>query len=321
MSRPAGNSGRASGSGSPLARLPQLVTVLAAAALAAQLATVLWQFIPGARRAHAPAQVAAFQPPADLSELTAAHLFGSAAGDPVTGGEAPQSNVALLLAGTLAVRDPKAGLAIIGEPSQAGHVYAVGATLPGGVRLHEVYTNHVLIERAGLIETLLLPHAVGGGGNARRPPVARTEPPLAETVQKLIAGGPEVVGDVLRPMPSYANGKLMGFRVYAGRDRRKFAKLGLQPGDVVTQVNGVPLGDAQHGLDALRSLGAAGTATVTVERAGSTQQVTIDSSQLTGISDGTAPMRGAPVPPPGQTAVPAQLPTVPPATESPESPD
>jgi general secretion pathway protein C len=216
-----------------------------------------------------------------------------------------------VLAGTLAVRDPQAGLAIVGETAQSGHVYAVGASLPGGVRLHEVYSDRVVLDRGGVLETLPLPRSVASG-SPRRVAAGGAEPPIGEAVQKLIAGGPEVVGDVLRPMPSYANGKLMGFRVYAGRDRRKFAKLGLQPGDVVTQVNGVPLGDSQHGLDALRSLGGQSTATVTVERAGTATQLTIDASQLNGMSDNI---------PPAPTAAPAPIPApaTPAATDS--SPD
>ncbi len=290
------------------ARLPQLITVLAAAGLAAQLATLVWKFVPGARRPPPPPPSQPLQGPADLQGLLAARLFGNATPDAVSGVDAPRTNVALVLAGTLAVRDPKAGLAIIGEPTQPGHVYAVGATLPGGVRLHEVYVDRVVLDRGGALETLPLPHAVGGAAPrlASRP----GEPGLGEAVQKLIAGGPEVIGDVLRPMPSYANGQLKGFRVYAGRDRRKFAKLGLQPGDVVTQVNGVPLGDSQKGLDALRTLGG-GSATVTVERGGASQQLTIDASQVSGLAESEVP------PPPAAVGT---RPVPPPTTESP-SPD
>jgi len=221
-----------------------------------------------------------------------------------------------VLAGTLAVRDPRAGLAIIGETAQAGHVYAVGSTLPGGVRLHEVYTDRVVLDRGGALETLPLPRTVAASGRPGRATAGGAEPPIGDAVQKLIAGGPEVVGDVLRPMPSYANGKLMGFRVYAGRDRRKFAKLGLQPGDVVTQVNGVPLGDPQHGLDALRSLGNQASATVTVERAGTATQLTIDASQLNGMGENVPPAPGAA---PGAPPAPIPAPATPAATES--SPD
>lgn len=282
-------------SGDVAAGLPQLVTVVAAAALAAQLATVVWKFVPGARRAPPPSAGQPLQAPADLGELNRAHLFGGSTAA-ASGAEAPRTRVALVLAGTLAVRDPKAGLAIIGETAQAGHVYAAGSALPGGVRLHEVYADRVVLDRDGALETLPLPRAIGGTVVPRRALAAPgAEPPLAESVQKLIAGGPEVVGDVLRPMPSYSNGQLKGFRVYAGRDRRKFAKLGLQPGDVVTQVNGVPLGDAQHGLEALRTLGGAGSAIVTIERGGATQQLTVDAAQLAGLSE-AAPV--APPPPP-----------------------
>ncbi len=299
MSAPAGGSGSAG----LQARLPQFVTILAAGAVAAQLAMVVWKVVPGARRPPPPPPVA-LQAPASLDGLIGAHLFGNATQDPGAGADAPRTNVALVLAGTLAVRDPKSGLAIIGETAQAGHVYAVGSTLPGGVRLHEVYTDRVVLDRGGALETLPLPRTVASGHPARA--VAGAEPPIGEAVQKLIAGGPEVVGDVLRPMPSYANGKLMGFRVYAGRDRRKFAKLGLQPGDVVTQINGVPLGDSQHGLDALRSLGNQATATVTVERAGTATQLTIDASQLNGMGETIPP---APAPAPAPSTAPAAPPS------------
>lgn len=294
-------------------RVPQLVTLAAAAAVAAQLAILVWKLVPGARRPPPPVPVQPAPPPANLNGLIAAHLFGNASPDAVSGADAPRTNVALVLAGTLAVRDPKAGLAIIGETAQSGHVYAVGATLPGGVRLHEVYADRVVLDRDGALESLPLPHAAGGA--AAPAAAARSgEPGLGETVQKLIAGGPEVVGDVLRPMPSYNNGQLKGFRVYAGRDRRKFARLGLQPGDVVTQVNGVPLGDSQKGLDALRTLGGAGSATVTVERGNTTQQLTIDASQLAGLSEADVPP-----PPPPPAVAPAAKPTPPPTTESPNS--
>jgi general secretion pathway protein C len=104
-------------------------------------------------------------------------------------------------------------------------------------------------------------------------------------VQRLIASGPEVIGEMIRPMPELANGQLRGFRLYPGRDRQKFEKLGLQPGDLVTQVNGVPLSDPQRGLEILRGLGNAGQATVTLERGGAVQQVTVDAAQVATLAE------------------------------------
>jgi general secretion pathway protein C len=160
----------------------------------------------------------------------------------------------------------------------------VGATLPGGVKLHSVYPDRVVLDRGGVLETLPLPRQVASGTNFQVPVAATTaptaEPPLAESVQRLIESGPEVVGEMIRPMPDFANGQLRGFRVYPGRDRRMFAKLGLQPGDLVTQINGVPLTDAQRGMEILRGLGNAGQANVTVERGGNVQQLSVNASQL-----------------------------------------
>jgi general secretion pathway protein C len=300
--------------------LPQALAVLAAAAIAGQLALLVWKFVPGARRAPPPPPVPARTSRADLDALLRAPVFGSpAAAGGASGENAPRTRVALVLAGTLAVRDPKAGLAIIGETAQAARLYAAGSSLPGGVRLHEVYTDRVVLDRDGTLETLPMPRQFSGGaggGTARLSPGASTaEPPLGESVQRLVAQGPEVIGEVLRPMPMYANGQLKGFRVYAGRDRQKFAKLGLQPGDLVTQINGVPLGDAQHGMEILRSLGNSGTANVTIERGGSVQQLTVDTAQVAAMAGSGAPAGATP---PGGVV---PLVDAPPAAEPPPKSD
>ena len=292
------------------AAAPQLLSLLLAAALAAQLALLAWKFVPTAKRPPPVAPGTAAAAAADPTPLLHSRLFGAPA-VAVDGANAPRSRIALVLSGTIPFTDPKSGLAILGETAVAGHLYAVGAVLPGGVKLHEVYPDRVVLDRDGALETLPMPRQlVGGlvpGAGPGLSPLGNgngTEPPLAENVQRLIAQGPEVIGEVLRPMPTFANGQLKGFRVFAGRDRRKFAKLGLQPGDLVTQINGVPLGDAQHGMEILRSLGSQGNATVTIERNGATQQLSVDTSQVAATLGGGAtpaetPASNLPVEPQG----------------------
>ena len=67
---------------------------------------------------------------------------------------------------------------------------------------------------------------------------------------------------------------------------------------MVTQVNGVPIKDAQHGLEMLQSLGSSTSAQVTVERGGVIQSVTIDSSQLATLTDPTRLTQPGTVPAP-----------------------
>jgi general secretion pathway protein C len=286
----------------------QLAALVGAALVAAQAALLVWNLVPGARRPAPALPQAPHAAAVDLSQIIDARPFGalSAAGG---GADAPRTNAALVLAGTLAVSDPTQGLAIIGETAQAGKVYSVGAMLPGGVKLREVYTDRVVLDRGGTLETLPLPRQLGAG----RPlsPVGNgAEPALADSVQKLIAKGPEVIGEIIRPMPAYANGQLKGFTLYPGRQRAKFQHLGLQQGDLVTAINNVPLTDAQRGMEILRGLGNGGSAQVTIERAGATQTLSIDAAQVADLAE----PQGAPGQPAGAAPVPA------PATPEPQLP-
>ena len=82
------------------------------------------------------------------------------------------------------------------------------------------------------------------------------------------------------------NGQLKGYRVYPGRDRRKFAALGLRPGDLVTDINGQSLTNLQDGMAVFGSLGEAAQVTVTIERNGNPMVLTLDTAQLTNSEGG-----------------------------------
>jgi hypothetical protein len=91
------------------------------------------------------------QPALRVQDIVAAHLFGEAAPTSADG-NAPQTAAQLVLAGVLAVPDPKRGLAIIGPSAAAARLYLVGGAVPGGVRLYSVYSDHVLLDRGGSID-------------------------------------------------------------------------------------------------------------------------------------------------------------------------
>ena len=66
----------------------------------------------------------------------------------------------------------------------------------------------------------------------------------------------------------------------ARRDRATFEALGLQAGDVVTDINGTVLDDPNQGFQVFQSLGEATQANVTVLRDGVPQVIVIDTTQL-----------------------------------------
>lgn len=282
---------------------PSIVTVILAVVIAAQLATLAWRVLGSADEgAGRPApDIAPPAPAVDLTAIVNAHLFGIAAqsGDP---NDAPATTANLTLAGTLAGREPERGWAIIGASGQSARVYATGAALPGGAKLFAVYTDRVILDRSGSRESLLLPRLAGGaGGFTPRPSagMASGDEPnasLADSVRQLLVQNPQASGELLRPQPYFMGGSLRGYRVYPGRNRAQFAGLGLQPGDLVMAVNGTALDDPNRGLEILRGIGQGSAVTLTIERGGQQQQITVDPSAV------VEQMQAPPVPTPAPEA-------------------
>ena len=212
-----------------------------------------------------------------------ANLFGEPAVVASDNAANPQqTTLPLVLTGIISASDPKYGLAILGQNAQSAKVFAVGDNVPGGAKLHLVYSDYVLIDRGGTIEKLLLPHnALPGGPPPTSQILNNAEPPVAERMRKLITEQPSLLADVMRPQPVFANGKQTGFRVYPGRNRMAFVKLGLRPGDLVTAINGTPLDDPERGQEVFRTLGSSPEAHVTVTRNGQQQDVVLNLAQVT----------------------------------------
>jgi general secretion pathway protein C len=151
--------------------------------------------------------------------------------------------------------------------------------LPGGTKLAAVYPDRVILDRNGARESLMLPRLSGGGAAtpaAYAPGAGAPPASLADSVRQLMAQDPAAANELLRPQPVFAGGSLRGYRVYPGRNRAQFARLGLQPGDLVTAVNGAALDDPNRGLEILRGIGAGSAVTLTIDRNGQQQQLAVD---------------------------------------------
>ena len=269
---------------------PTYLSFLLAALIAVELARVAISLLGGPVKSPQPvvARAAPAQQRAgvDVQSVVAAHLFGVATVDPASQdpGNAPLSSANLVLAGTIASQDPKRGVAIIsdGGPSK---VYSVGDNV-NGAKLHSVYLDHVILDRAGVLETLVLPRLLAAGSHAA-PIVRRTgaDPrtvAAVDNIRRLVQQDPGLLDQVMRTVASYDNnaGKLRGFRAYPGRNRTIFAKLGLKPGDLVTAINGTPLDDPQHSQEVFNTIQSSDHVTVTVERGGQKQDITLNIAQV-----------------------------------------
>ena len=232
------------------------------------------------------------------ARIVNAHLFGKAeSANPVAAApaEVPETRLNLTLRGVLAAPGDQA-FALIASGSGPESLYQVGDPLPGGARLKEVLADRVVLERNGQLETLKLPReempgfaaspadtpAVFPATSPRRPRVPASAAAIRErAVSRTLARlkqtalrNPQALARLISATPVEEEGRLLGYRVNPGSNHRLFSQLGLQPGDVVTAVNGIALSDPNDVLSVLQVLHDADQISITVQRNGSETTLT-----------------------------------------------
>src|SRR6202167_3289740 len=172
---------------------PNFVSLLLAVLIAVEAARIAVALVSGPVKSPRPVIAAnmqlhsAVRTGVNAQAVAAAHLFGMAVADPATQdpSNAPLSSANLVLAGTIATQDPKRGIAIIsdGGPSK---VYSIGENV-NGASLYSVYLDHVILDRAGTLETLGLPRLIAGSRAAPRMSrrVGGADPRTAEAGDKV----------------------------------------------------------------------------------------------------------------------------------------
>jgi general secretion pathway protein C len=275
--------------------LPPGVTAVLVIAIAYQCAALTWRVMPVAStersfvRPVIPNSAPAVRERSiDFTVLKESHFFGEArvASDEtvVDAVDAPDTTLGLTLSGSTAV--------LRGElPSQATiasgreqKTYRIGQAIDGanGATLSAVYQDRVMLNRGGRLETLRLPQELSNEPAARVPPqpIRDRTTVSSDSLQQAITQNASRLMEAIRFTAHVEQGQLVGFRLSPNRDRETFEALGLQPGDIVTDINGTPVDDSSRGL--FESLGDATIANVVVLRNGVPQLIVIDASQLDG---------------------------------------
>jgi general secretion pathway protein C len=276
--------------------LPPWVALLLVILIGWQVAKAVWLLLP----APEPAELPPVQPAArsaapaagggvSVDRIVAAHLFGKVDAEApqvlvTEEQDAPDTQLSLELRGTIAASEENRALAIIAERGGAERVYFIGDAVPGGASLHAVHLDRVLLRRGGRLEALRLPRSedmpASQRASAVSPPRATAPPVRAASVQEIVQQSAAGLTEVIRPQPVFKDGRQQGYRVYPGRQRQQFAQLGLRPGDLITQINGMALDDPARGMEIFRSLADATSVTVTVDRNGEIEMLTLNTATL-----------------------------------------
>ena len=187
--------------------------------------------------------------------------------------EAPKTRLRLALKGVFTEEQGGDSGAIIEEIGRSTEYYRIGDKVPGNATLEEVYSDRVLIRRAGRLETLAFDDVVGKGSaiakvNApkrKSPAVTRdVETPeefIEEATRRLSADPASALTSV-----GLSRGENGGY-VYQGNNPM-LSGMNLDKGDVIMSVNGHSLGDVQQDRELMRTLYEEGSVEVEVVRDG-----------------------------------------------------
>jgi general secretion pathway protein C len=268
--------------------LPFWISVLLGVLIAWTLAQLTWMLLPRPKETIPIYKTSSAATPVfDARKLADMHLFGVMKLSATT--NAPATSLNLTLKGILAAAGNAAeSLAIIAS-NGVENLYGVGAQLPGGAQIQSIYADRVLLSLNGRIESLQLPKtATGGGGVVDAAPNFNMMVPTASAggvvygsnlpptsnlnqLRRDLIRHPEHLLDVMRAMPVMENGKLSGYRVFPVGNSDAFAKLGLQAGDIVTAVNGMPLDNPAQSMNILNNLKTSEQISITFTRNGQQQ--------------------------------------------------
>jgi general secretion pathway protein C len=278
--------------------LPPGVTAVLVIAIAYQLATITWTVVPSTPTAIAPIakpadQSAVTQTTSEIGTLLNSHLFGEAQQQaaPVVQAvvDAPDTTLNLTLTGILFGEGNIDGQAIISSTRGQEKTYRIGQAVENadGATLAAVYADRVLLDRSGRLETLRLPKELTAAAPSRAttPMLAPAAQQPNGTLRQVISENASRLTDIVRLAPHVQEGQVVGFRVNPGRDRATFEALGLQAGDVVTDINGTVLNDPAQGLQVFEALGETTQANVTVLRNGVPQVIVVDTTQLQNLRE------------------------------------
>ncbi len=240
-------------------------------------------------------------PPVNIQAVMDRHLFGQADAQDAPSTAAPSVETRLpieLQAVFVATQDGAESKAIIAEKGQTGHLYRVGADLPGGVQLVEVHGNFVVLSRAGSRERLTFPHLstnlaapldlghqdtlyVQDPASMDNPyesvipeqvvesvPEPAPEVPAAQQIedyQSRLESDPQGTLEALG-VAAVATDSAQGYRVGNLAQSPQLRQTGLQPGDVIVSVNGQAVGNVDSDRMELANVLAQGSARIEVQR-------------------------------------------------------
>lgn len=200
----------------------------------------------------------------------------------------------LKLLGTAAATEAqRSRAAILDEKTQKHLVVGVGDALEGHPRVsvRTIERTRVILDNAGRAEELVLREGetpqltrrAAPQRGARRAAAADRQASLNQRLQTLNGPDGQGISQLLssaRIVPHYADGSMQGMRVDSIKADSVFQKVGLQNGDVITEVNGIVIDRPEATSAVFDEFATAETIDIAALRGGSPVKLSASTAEL-----------------------------------------
>lgn len=226
----------------------------------------------------------------NVAAIQRLNLFGKpsaepakVAPEPVT--DAPETNLNLTLTGVVASSDSDSGAAII-EHRNSQATYGVGEKIEGtNAFLSQVLHDRVIIKNGPRNETLMLDGVdykkrtstqVSAANTASRTSRSTAQNRQLAEAAEAMRQQPASFTDFIAVTPKTRDNMLIGYEVKPGKNNALFNAAGLQANDIVTEINGLDVTEAQQAIEAMNELRTAQALALTVLRDGQSESLYLD---------------------------------------------
>ncbi|WP_099609543.1 type II secretion system protein GspC [Vibrio coralliilyticus] len=221
----------------------------------------------------------------NIAELQNSNLFGRYQAQapvekkPVVT-EAPKSRLNVILVGVVTSTEANKNLAVVASRGQQA-TYGIGETLEGTrATVVQVLYDRIIVDNSGRNETVML-EGLKYTKNLQQQPKTKSikaDVPAdkLDEIRSVIRKDAKQIFQYVRMSQIKRDGEVIGYRLTPGKEKELFESVGLQSGDIATQINGQDLSNPATMGEIFKNMSQLTELNLTVERDGQPYEIYIE---------------------------------------------
>ncbi|MCG9683857.1 type II secretion system protein GspC [Vibrio sp. Isolate23] len=222
----------------------------------------------------------------NIADLQNSHLFGryQAQQAPVVKKpvvtEAPKSRLNVILVGVVTSTEPDKNLAVVASRGQQA-TYGIGEALEGTrATVVQVLYDRIIVDNSGRNETVMLEGLKYTKDPQPQPKTKSIKSDVSadklEEIRSVIRKDAKQIFQYVRMSQIKRDGEVIGYRLTPGKEKELFESVGLQSGDIATQINGQDLSNPAAMGEIFKNMSQLTELNLTVERDGQPYEIYIE---------------------------------------------